>query len=133
MLHLYDRATMAHALTLDLDAKLHRLLADRIGALTDDLIDHTEYLIVQPGDTEADIVRHVGFSPLIDPIDGVRYGKPDFHPHWDWLAEHDGWFELIFTFGSTFCYIVLIADAEGVPTDLLRLCRTYAKDCRERS
>ena len=76
MLHLYDRATMAHALTLDLDPQLHRLLAERIAALGEELIDCTEYLIVELGDTEADIVRHIGFSPLVEPIDGARFGEP---------------------------------------------------------
>lgn len=33
MIHLYDRATMAHALTLDLEPRLRALLAERIAAL----------------------------------------------------------------------------------------------------
>lgn len=126
MLYLYDRATMAHALTLDLDPRLHRLLTDRVAALGEDLADWTEYLVVEPGDSEADIVRHVGFSPFVEPFDGIRFGQPGFHAHWDWLAQHDGWFELIQTFGSTFAYVLLIADAEGVPPELLSLCTFYA-------
>jgi hypothetical protein len=125
MLHLYDRATMVHALTLPLDPRLHRLLAERIGALTADLIDYTEYLVVEAGDTEADIVRHVGLSPLVEPIDGIRYGELGFVPHWDWIADRDGWFELIFTFGSAFAYVLLIEDAAGVTAELRRLCRGY--------
>jgi hypothetical protein len=110
MLHLYDRATMAHALTLDLDPRLHILLKERIGALGEDLIDQTEFLVVEPCDTEEDIVHHVGFSPLVEPIDGIRFGETGFNPHWDLLADRGGWFELIETFGSTFGYILLIAD-----------------------
>jgi hypothetical protein len=104
MMHLYDRATMAHALTLELDTRLHSLLAQRIAALKTpkyDITDDTEFLIVQAGDTQADIVRHVGFSPLVEPIDGHRFGAERFYPWWDWLQRHDGWFELIVTFGST--------------------------------
>lgn len=125
MLHLYNRATMAHALTLDLDPTLHRLLTERIAALGEELIDYTEYLIIEPSDTEADIVRHIGFSPLVEPIDGHRYGESGFQPYWDWLADHGGWFELIVTFGSTFAYVLLIADDERGPAELLALCRTY--------
>lgn len=124
MLHFYDRAGFARALTLDLDPRLHRLLADRIGALNDDLIDHTEYLVVQAGDTEADIIREIGLSPLVEPIDTHRYGDPGFHPHWDWLAKHDGWFEVGFTFGSAFAYVLIIQDAKGVPAELLSLCHS---------
>lgn len=125
---LHDRATMAHALTLDLDPKLHALLAERIAALTSgehDLTDWTEFLIVQPGDTEADVVREVGFSPLVEPIDGIRYPLPGFQPCWDWLAEHEGWFEMIVTFGSTFARFLLIQDVDGVPPGLVDMCRSY--------
>ena len=129
MLHIHHRATMARALTLDLDPQLRSLLAARIAALVTadyDLTDDTEYLIVEPGDTEADIIRHVGFSPLVEPIDGARFGSAGFHPFWDWLGGHAGWYEMIVTFGSTFAYVLFIRDADGVNSDLLALCRHYA-------
>ena len=126
-MHLYDRVTMAHALTLDLDRQLRALLTSRIEALGEELIDWTEFLIVQPGDTEADIVCHVGFSPLVEPFDGVLYGEPSFQPSgWDLLLAHGGWFEMIVTFGSTFAYILLIKDEEGLPHGLRAMCRSYA-------
>lgn len=127
MLHFYDRAGFARALTLNLDAKLHRLLAERIGALTEELIDCTEYLVVQPGDTEANIIRYIGQSPLIDPMDGIRFGEPGFQPHWDWLAEHDGWFEMIKTFGSAFAYVLFIENSEAMEEPLLAMCRSFAE------
>lgn len=127
MLHFHDRAGFAHALTLDLDANLHRLLAECIGALTEDLIDYTEYLVVQPGDTEADIIQHIGLSPLIEPMDGIRFGEPGFRPHWDWLAERQGWFAMILTFGSTFAYVLFIENSEGMTEPLLSMCRRFAE------
>lgn len=133
MLHLYDRATMAHAMTLDLDAKLHRLLVERLRALGEDLIDWTEYLVVEPGDTEADIMRHIGFTPLVEPVDGKRFGEPGFHEHWDWLVDHGGWFELSVSFGSTFAYVLFIEEADRVPIDLLGLCRLYGQSNTEGS
>lgn len=129
MLHLHDRATMARALTLDLDPQLRALLSARTAALVAvdyDLTDCTEYLIVEPGDTEADIIRHLGFSPLVEPIDGARFGCAGFHPPWDWLGGHTGWYEMIVTFGSTFAYVLFIRDADGVNSDLLTMCRRYA-------
>ncbi|MCK8457891.1 hypothetical protein [Sphingomonas faeni] len=132
MLHLYDRTSAAHALTLGLDRQLHRLLTKRIAALGTpygDVTDHTEFLVVEPFDTEADIVRHIGFSPLVEPFDGFRFGEPDFHPGgWDWLAEHGGWYEMVVTFGSTFAYILLIQDKDGVIPELRRLCRRYVAE-----
>lgn len=129
MIHLYDRATMAQAMTLNLEPRLHALLAERIGALDTeygDLTDYTEFLIVQPGDAEADVVRHLGFSPLVDPIDGHRWPDPRFEPGWSFLADRGGWFELVFTFGSTFAYVLLVRDAAGAVGELAALCRTFA-------
>ena len=126
MLHLYDRATMAHALTLDLDPQLRSLLESRFASLVTvdgDLTDWTEYLVVAPGDTEEDIVLHVSFSPLVEPITGVRFGEPGFHPGWDWLGDHGGWFEMIVTFGSTFAYVLLVKDRTD---DLGILCKQYS-------
>lgn len=127
MLHFYNRATMALALTLDLDPPLYRLLTDRIAALGEELIDWTEYLVVCVGDGEDDITSCIGLSPLIEPINGIRYGMPAFSPHWDWLAAHDGYWELQFTFGSTFAYVVIVQDKDGVLPELRQLCRTYAQ------
>lgn len=129
MLHFYDRATMAHALTLDLDPELHRLLTDRIASLrTDeyDLTDDTEFIVIQPGDSEDDLIQQVGFTPLTEPIDGIAYGQPGFYPHWDWLTRHGSWFEMVLTFGSTFAYVLLIRDDEGIPHQLRAMCRKHA-------
>jgi hypothetical protein len=129
MLHLHDRASMAHALTLDLDPVLASLLAERIVSLVTseyDLTDHTEFLIVEPGDGEADIVAQIGFSPLMEPIEGAPFGSPLFHPFWDWLADRSGWFEMIISFGSAFAYVLLIKDDVHLDARLLALCREYA-------
>jgi hypothetical protein len=131
MMYFYDRASFARALTLDLDPRLHALLARRIGNLATELIDYTEYLVVERGDTEGDIIRYIGLSPLIEPMGGIRFGKPGFQPHWDYLAAHDGWFEFIFTFGSAFAYVLLV-ESRNSETDLLqRLCMTYTSSSGE--
>jgi hypothetical protein len=128
MMHLYDRATMAHALSLDLDPKLRALLASRIEALGEELIEWTEFLVVEAGDTEADVVRHVGFSPLVEPFDGLRFGNPEFQPHWDWLVDHGGWFELCRTYGSAFAYMLFIRDTDDSPAGLRALCKMFATE-----
>lgn len=123
MLHFYDRAGFARALTLDLDPNLHRLLVQRIGALDEDLIDYTEYLVVGAEDTEEDVQRVIGFSPLVEPIEGFRFGESGFQPGWDNLLAHDGWFEMTISFGSTFAYVLLI-DAGNATFNTL--CGLYA-------
>lgn len=126
MIAIHDRADMARALTLDLDPGVRAALSDRITALAGELIDHTSIVVIEPGDSEADIVREAGFSPLVEPFDGFRFGSPGFHPWWDWLHDHGGLYELIVTFGSAYACTLLIRDADGTPPDLLDLCRRYA-------
>lgn len=129
MITIYDRASMARVLTLDLDPHLHAILESRFASLVTvdgDLTDWTEFLIVQAGDTEQDIVREVGFSPMVEPIDGIRFGSKGFEPFWDHLTDHDGWFELTMTFGSTFAYVLFVQDTEDVLPELRCLCRRYA-------
>lgn len=126
MLHLYDRATMALALTLDLDPRLLDLLRRRFAALVTpdgDLTDWTEYLIVQAGDTEEEIVEAIGLSPLVNPSDGCRYPSPDFQPWWDWLVDTGIYYEMIISVANTgFAYILIIEKLEPCSSDLQRLC-----------
>jgi hypothetical protein len=130
MLTIYDRAQQARVLTLDLEPALRALLQRRFAALGTadcDLMDWTEFLIVEAGDREDDIIREVGFSPLIEPINGARFGGKGFAPFWDHLTDHGGWFELSISFGSSFAYVLFIHDGEGILPELRCMCRRYAR------
>jgi hypothetical protein len=129
MIHLYDRAAFQRVHALHIDPAIKLLLADRIAALRTpygDLTDWTEFIVVQSGDIEDDIVRAIGFSPLIEPIDGARHGEPGFAPGWDHLESTAGCYILTVTFGSAFAYVLVIPDQPGVLPELLDLCRSYA-------
>ncbi len=127
MLSLPDRASAEHAVS-DLDRPLARLLLDRLKAnAATGVEDLTHYLVVRPGDLEADIVSAIGFSPLVNPIDRVRFGDRAFNPWWDWLSYQDGWFEMIVTIGNSgFAFVLLIEDAEGADAGLIHLCRSFS-------
>jgi hypothetical protein len=129
MISLCDRASLKAAPTLPLDKQLRPLLLDRIRHYARrGLLDLTHLVVVQPGDTQADLIEEVGFTPLLNPLDGARLGSPDFHPWWDGLQRHpSGWFELIVTVGNSgFAFVLFIQDAPGADPDLLALCRTFA-------
>lgn len=131
MITIYDRAAMAHVLSLDLSPQLRRLLERRFAALVTpygDLTDCTEWLILEPGDTEADIVREVGFSPLVEPMEGIRFGEPGFQPFWDSLGWEDGHYVMTQTFGSSFGYVIIMSDRDGGFSELLNLCCRYGND-----
>lgn len=129
MMTIYDRAAMERIMTLDLNPQLRHLLKRRFASLNTpwgDLTDWTEWIILEPGDSEDDIVREVGFSPLVDPVDGVRLGARGFRAFWDYLGREDGHFMMIQSFGSTFAYVLIVPDAEGIHPELLAMCRHYA-------
>lgn len=111
MLSFDTKASLIEALALPLDPVLHGLLTARINdALARGLADLTHILVVQPGDTEADVVEAIGFSPLVHRIHGTRYGDPDHEPDWDWRLEHEGWVELGYCVGdSGFAFIILLS------------------------
>ena len=131
-----DRAAIEAAPNLPMRAEVRDILAPRIAGLNSsdgDLADLTHFLVVEAGDTEAAIVAEVGFSPLVNAIDGARFGSPDFHPWWDWLQNVGGWFELIVTVGNSgFAFVLLIEDREGTDPELVRMCRALAGERAER-
>jgi hypothetical protein len=130
MLSLYDKPSMEAALASPLDPRLHQLLADRIhDAAKTELLDLTHLVVVQPGDCEHTIAEEICLSPLTNPIDGERFGSPEFQPWWDFLEHRDGWFEMVICVSNSgFAFILLIQNAEGVQPELLSLCRTYAEE-----
>ena len=128
MLSFDNAAAIAAATTTVTEETLRRLVADRVHDWTaTDLLGLTHLLVVEHGDREGEIVQAVGFSPLVDPADGQRFGSGRFEPFWDWLERHDGWFEMIVTVGNDgFAFVLMIADERGVDPGLLTLCRQYA-------
>ena len=125
MLSFDNAASIAASPAVVPNAHLSDLLAEAVQhwARTG-LLGLTHLLLVEPGDSEEKIVEEVGFSPLVNPLDGVRFGSTAFTPFWDHLQDHGGWFELTVTVGdSGFAFVLFIQDAEGVAPELLALCR----------
>lgn len=123
-----DERTLSRALTSSIDPRLKRLLRDRVRQLdVDDLSSVARFVIVQPGDTIADADRALGFSILQNLGDAARYGDLDFSPGWEWIEDHGHTYELVFIFTDDgFAHVVLVANAPGISTNLLNLCRAYA-------
>ena len=128
MLSIFDATSLNAALALPLDPRLRELLQQRISSAREKgLADMTHLVVVQPEDTEADLVAEIGWSPLVNPIDGCRYGEPGFVAPWDWLCLTNGFYEIVVTIGNSgFAFILLIEDAPDTDPDLLKLCRAHA-------
>jgi len=110
MINLPDADSIRAALNQPLEPQLHELLAERFADATAcELADMTHMLVIQPGDTETDIIDAIGFSP----IGAVA----------DWREQHPGFHELIYCVGNAgFAFLVFVQDAEGVMPDQPRLC-----------
>ncbi len=130
MLSIYDEASAAAVLNQPLDPALRSILTGRLAdAAAIGLADLTHIAVIQPGDTEVMLIDELGWSPLVNPIDEVRYGETGFLPYWGWLEDlASGWYELVHPVGNAgFAYILLIQRAEGVLPELLRMCREHCE------
>lgn len=122
MIVIHDRTSAVAALARELPPDVRAALEAELALLTageHDLTDWTDILIVEPGDTEGVIARDAGFSPLDDPLTGLRAGDPGFKPGWDLLGAWGGVHRVVFTFGSTHATVLLVPDVPGVPPELL--------------
>jgi hypothetical protein len=126
------RTATAVKSTLDLlaDHQLRSLLTERLEQLTNawediDLSDLTHFLIIQPGDTAADAERELGWSLLVNPVDGARFGQPAFTPSWEWIENHGGWFEAVYILSDDgFGISLFVQDHPATDAELLAMCRT---------
>ena len=133
MLSFNDAAAITAApATASIDPTLDQLLADRIHDWTaTEMLDLTHLLIVHAGDNDAAVIEAIAFSPLVNPLDGRRFGSKGFEPCWDWLECHDGWFEMIVTVGNDgFAFVLFIQDSDDIDPQLRLLCKTYAPATR---
>jgi hypothetical protein len=130
MITLRTAAAVKSTLNLLADNQLRALLTERIQQITNawediDLSDLTHFLIIQAGDTAADAEHELGWSLLVNPVDGARFGEPAFTPSWEWIEDHGGWFEAVFIISDDgFGVSLFIQDHPETDPALLALCRT---------
>lgn len=98
-----------------LSDELRTIITDRLtDAASIGLADQTHITVVQAGDTEHDIEQELGWSPMVNPLSGERFGSRDFTPYWAWLQDLGGWYELLHPVGNSgFAYILLIEKQQG--------------------
>jgi len=126
MISLPDRQALLSAATMNLPADLHAIVDRHIRlAVEGDLLDLTHIVVVQSGDTGEALTAELGFSPLVHPIDGTRFGEVGFQPYWDWLADLGGWYELVITIGNSgFAFLLIVEDR---PNPLRVMCSAYVR------
>ena len=109
MLKLTDRAAITAALTdTTLDPELRALLGLRAWQLDDvrhqPLGETVQFVVIQPGDTPAEIHEAVGFPITWDQAD---------QPSFEWMNDHGRWFELAYILTDDLGLLVFVADDPG--------------------
>jgi len=122
MLKLTDRAAVTAALIdRTLDPELRALIGLRAWQLDDvrrqPLGETVKFVVVQPGDTPAEIHSAVGFPITWDQAD---------QPSFEWMHDHGRWFELAFVLTDDLGLLVFVADDPGTDTTLRFNCLAVA-------
>jgi hypothetical protein len=131
MIALRDSIAMREAITHSLPSPLGRIIEQRITTLAEyveiELGELVHFIVVEPGDQLAELEAELGFSPLVNLVDGSHFGDPAFAPPFEWLQDHGGWFELVYILSDDgFGKVVFIPDDPGIEFDLHMLCLEYA-------
>jgi hypothetical protein len=129
MLSVRDEASLSRALELPIDDRLKHLLHERRTQLgyDFDLTELAHFLIVQPNDHLSTIEQALGFSILVNQVDGSRFGEADFSPSFEWIADHGFCFEAVFIFeDSGFGHVLLVPKLPAVNAKLIAFCTHFA-------
>ena len=98
---------------------------------------HGYMVVVEPGDTVEQLEQEIGLPILHGLFDDIPFGDDDFTPCFDVLEEHiyengnnndqHRIFEiLIISNDDGFATTVIVPATEGIPGDLLAMCRSFA-------
>lgn len=131
MLSLRTASAMHHAASTHPDPQFRELLALRLAQLDTgdgtDLAELVHIIVFNVGDSLDALEAELGFSPLRDDTEGTVYSQPDFTPSWEWIANHGGWFELVYVFSDWGNgAIVYVRHAHGVAPSLIDMCAALA-------
>ncbi len=130
MIHIYNRRLTEIDLSNVFNQELRSLIVDRLSPsplLGIDLANHTEILVIENGDTEEEIISTIGFTPMVEPIDSIRFPEPAFQPFWDAIIRHAEYFEILVTFGSSYALIIFVERSMKCLQEIVLLCEHFSK------
>lgn len=84
-------------------------------------------LVIEPCDTLEAIQAQIGFDILVNRWTGLRYNHPDFTPSFELIEDCGTCFDLVFVLSdSGYGVEVFVPKSEGIPPELLDMCRRFA-------
>ena len=114
------------------DTHLRQLIERRIQEINEccpwDANELGPFIVVEPGDTAADLEPVIGFSVFEGIFDSSRFGDEDFAPSFEFAEAVSGdLFELVYVVSdSGYGYDIFVVNRPGVDPTLLAFCQTYA-------
>ena len=114
------------------DTHLRQLIERRIQEINEccpwDANELGPFIVVEPGDTAADLEPVMGFSVFEGIFDSSHFGDDDFAPSFEFAeAVSGGLFELVYVVSdSGYGYDIFVVNHPGVDPNLLAFCQTYA-------
>jgi hypothetical protein len=116
--------------TID-DPLLHELIESRIADMTQgedfDPDLHGFFVVMEAGDSVAEIEAVFGTSLLHNGVTSAKYGGPDFSPLFEYVGAHAGWYEIVVVPGDgDFGIVLFVARHATIEPRLLALCAEYA-------
>ncbi len=90
-------------------------------------VGDVHFIIVQVGDTVAELERECGFPILRNWLDDTYYGDDDFTPCFEALEEHARCWEIVWILNDDGCGVeVFVPKVIGIDPVLLAFCREYS-------
>jgi hypothetical protein len=113
------------------DQALCQLLAKRLAFYAEyedlELSALFKLILIEPGDTLADLDVEFNGAFLINHFSGRRYGDPGFKPAFEVLEEYPGFYAMLFCEGDGgFGIEVIVPKSTDIDPRLLSLCSQFA-------
>ena len=85
------------------------------------------FVLVEVGDSIADIEAKTGCQLMHGLSKDSQYGESKFQPSFEWLVEHPSFYEAVFTISDDgYGVDLLIPKAFNIDVELLEMCAKYA-------
>ena len=112
------------------DPDVRRLVWTRFHQITDgeayDYDRHGELIVVEPGDSVADLEEASG-CPLLHNYEGTRFGDPEFVPALEAIEDHWGCYEMVAILNDDgFGIALYVPKHPHIDADLLAMCAAHS-------
>lgn len=109
---------------------VREIVRERINVLGGDAFNAAElgyFLVVESGDTIETITAQLGFDILCNRFTGIRFDQTGFTPSFEFVEAFLACYDMVFVLSDDgYGVEVFVQKANGVPPDLLAMCRRYA-------